>query len=310
MAQEKTALVIGAGAIGSFYGALLHKAGWQVSVVARSDAAIVKEQGYVFESHLGDISWRPHRVYSGTESAPSSFDYVLLCTKVLPHLDGAKLLAPWVGPNSTIVLIQNGIDIEKPVQQAFPNNPLLSCLAFIAVTRVAPGKIVHKAFGNLKVGGFPASEPAVAEPFAQALTSSGIKADIADNIVRERWLKCVWNTPFNPASVLANGADTWQMLDAPGGEAFVRAMMAEVVAVAKAEGHELPAAVIDTNITSTRAMPAYQNSMAIDYLNGRDTETQAILGNVVAIARRRQVATPRLDTMWALIQIREEPAQV
>lgn len=310
MAQAKTALIIGAGAIGSFYGALLHKAGWQVSVLARSDASIVQQQGYEFTSPLGDISWQPHKVYSDTNAAKHTFDYVLLCTKVLPQIDRVALLAPWVGPNTVIALIQNGIDIERPIAEAFPHNPLLSCIAFIAVTRVAPGKIVHKAFGHLKVGGFPSGNAQAAEPFTQALTAGGIKAEIAEDIVAERWLKCVWNTPFNPASVLANGADTLQMLDAPGGEAFIRALMAEVVAVAAAEGYVLPAEVVEKNIQSTRAMPAYRNSMAIDYLHGRDTETAAILGNVVAIAQRHQLATPRLDTLWALLQIRREPARV
>ncbi|HLR17527.1 MAG TPA: 2-dehydropantoate 2-reductase [Alcanivoracaceae bacterium] len=306
---NKKALIIGAGAIGSFYGALLHKVGWQVSVVARSDASLVAEQGYQFESPLGDISWRPHKVYSN-ENNNEKFDYVVLCTKVLPSLDRAALLKPWVSDNTTIVLIQNGIEIEAPVLEAFPNNPLLSCLAFIAVTRVAPGKIVHKAFGRLKIGGYPHGNREVAQPFADALSAAGVAADVSEDIVYERWLKCVWNTPFNPASILANGADTMQMLEAPGGEAFIKTLMAEVVRVAAAAGYDLPADVVEANIAGTRAMPAYRNSMAIDYLHQRDTETEAILGNVVAVAKKHGVSVPHLETMWALIQIRNEPPRV
>lgn len=307
--QSKKALIIGAGAIGSFYGALLHKVGWQVSVVARSDAHLVAEEGYQFESPLGDISWRPHEVYSDDNST-QEFDYVLLCTKVLPNLDRAALLKPWVSSNTTIVLIQNGIDIEAPILEAFPNNPLLSCLAFIAVTRVAPGKIVHKAFGRLKIGSYPSGSNEVAKPIASAITAAGVTADVCEDIVYERWLKCVWNTPFSPASVLANGADTMQMLEAPGGEAFIQTLMSEVVKVAASAGYALPANTIEANISGTRAMPAYRNSMAIDYLHQRDTETEAILGNVVAVAKKYGVAVPHLETMWALIQIRNEPPHV
>lgn len=307
--KKKKALVIGAGAIGSFYGALLHKVGWQVSVVARSDASLVAEQGYQFESPLGDLSWRPHKVYSDNKN-DEVFDYVLLCTKVLPSLDRAALLKPWVNSHTTIVLIQNGIEIEAPILKAFPNNPLLSCLAFIAVTRVAPGKIVHKAFGRLKIGGYPSGHSNVAQPLAEAFSAAGVAADVCADIVYERWLKCVWNTSFNPASVLANGADTMQMLEAPGGELFIRTLMAEVVEVAAAAGYALPAGVVDTNIAGTRAMPAYRNSMAIDYLHHRDTETEAILGNVVAVAKQLNVAVPHLETMWALVQIRNEPPRV
>src|SRR5699024_9433421 len=97
MSQPQSALIIGAGAIGSFYGAILHRAGWQVSVVVRSNEDVIKQQGYQFESVLGDISWQPHAVYTDPSQAKDiSFDYVLLCTKVLPHIDRAALLEPWL----------------------------------------------------------------------------------------------------------------------------------------------------------------------------------------------------------------------
>jgi len=144
----------------------------------------------------------------------------------------------------------------------------------------------------------------------EAFNRGGISAKVTDNIQYERWAKCIWNTPFNPTSVLAQGADTLQMLDAPNGEATIRAMMHEVMAVAAADGHILPADAVDKNIEVTRAMPAYRNSMALDYLAGRELELEAILGNVVAIAERHQVPVPHLSTLWGVLQMRFAPSQV
>lgn len=307
--RNKRVLIIGTGAIGSFYGAILHKAGCNVSVVMRSDAEVVKQKGFQFTSPLGDISWSPEAVYSQEEAtAAPTFDLVLLCVKVVPSIDRVALLAPWVSEQTTIMLIQNGIAIEAPIRAAFPENPLISALAFIAVSRVAPGQIEHKAYGRLVIGAY--GEASLMEELAEAFVSGGIAVKVADNIEYERWMKCVWNTPFNPTSVLAQGADTWQMLDAPGGEALIRAMMMEVVEVAAAQGHQLPEGVVEQNIQATRGMPAYRNSMALDYLANRELELDAILGNVITIAAEHQVAVPHLATLWGMLQMRFAPSQI
>lgn len=302
-------LVVGAGAIGSFYGAMLHRAGAQVSVVMRSDAEVVKQQGFQFTSPLGDISWQPAAVYTQADAhnAPE-FDVVILCVKVVPSIDRVALLRPWVSANTTLMLIQNGIDIEPPVAQAFPHNPLISALAFIAVSRIASGQVEHKAYGRLVLGMY--GEGQVPQTLVEAFNAGGIAAKVTENIQYERWAKCIWNAPFNPVSVLAGGADTLQMLDAPQGEATIRAMMEEVMAVAAADGHALPADAADKNIQVTRDMPAYRNSMALDFLADRELELDAILGNVVALAERYQVSTPHLDALWGILQMRFAPSQI
>ncbi|WP_220347718.1 ketopantoate reductase family protein [Alkalilimnicola ehrlichii] len=117
-------------------------------------------------------------------------------------------------------------------------------------------------------------------------------------VVTERWRKAVWNAAFNPLSVLAGGADTQTMLHAEGGERFLRHVMEEVCAVAAAAGHPLPAELPEKSLAGTHRMPAYKNSMALDYLNGRPMELEAILGNVVREAERYNVEVPRLETVY------------
>ena len=222
----------------------------------------------------------------------------------MPGSDRAGLVRPWVGEGTNIVLIQNGLDIERELADAFPDNPIISCLAFIAVSRVAPGEIKHNAYGRLVMGRYPSGLDDHCQALSDLFVEGGIDIKLTEEVVRERWLKCVWNTPFNPLSVLANGADTYTMLDTPGGEKLVREMMQEVIDAAEADGHPLPPQIIDSNIDGTRKMPAYKNSMALDYLNDRPIELDAILGNVVAIAQKHGVPVPRLETMLAALRMR------
>lgn len=305
MSQQPHVLIIGAGAIGSFYGAILKRAGCTVSAVVRSEYEAIRDGGFQFESPLGDISWRPDHLYRDGDQADSQPDYVILATKVLPNSDRAALIRPWLGEDTGIVLIQNGLDIERELAEAFPNNPIISCLAFIAVSRVAPGQIKHNAYGRLVMGRFPEGIDEHCSRLRDLFVEGGIDIKLTEQVVGERWLKCVWNTPFNPLSVLANGADTYTILDTPGGEQLIRDLMAEVMAVAEADGHPLPPQLPDSNIAGTRKMPAYKNSMALDYLNDRPIELDAILGNVVAIAHRLNVPVPRLETVLVTLRMRQ-----
>ncbi|MCG8392585.1 MAG: 2-dehydropantoate 2-reductase [Pseudomonadales bacterium] len=297
-------LVVGAGAIGSFYGAILKRAGCQVSVVLRSDYDAVKADGFRFTSPLGDLSWMPDHVYQPGDTPDVFPDYVLLCVKVLPGVDRAALVRPWMGEHTGLVLIQNGLDIERELAEAFPAHPLVSCLAFIAVSRVAPGEVKHQAYGQLVMGNFPKGFDDHCQQLSALFRDGGIDISESEAVVGERWRKCVWNTPFNPLSVLANGADTLSILDAPGGEDLIRTMMEEVMAVAEADGYPLPADLVEKNLAGTRKMGAYKNSMALDYLNGRPIELDAILGNVVAIADTLKVPVPHLRTVLTALRIR------
>ena len=297
-------LIVGAGAIGSFYGAILKKAGCSVSTVLRSDYEAVRARGIRITSPLGDLSYKPDHVYRDGDLADETPDFLILCVKVLPGVDRVALIAPWMGEKTCLVLIENGLDIETELADAYPHNPLISCLAFIAASRTESGVVEHKAYGKLVMGRYPEGIDANCSTLSRLFIEGGIKIDLTERVVGERWRKCLWNTPFNPLSVIANGADTRTILDTEGGEGLIRAMMDEVMSVAAAEGYPLDEALIDQNIEGTRKMPAYKNSMALDYLNDRPIEREAVLGNVVALAMRHSIAVPHLNTVLVTLKMR------
>ncbi len=304
MSNKPSILIVGAGAIGSFYGAILKKAGCSVSTVLRSEYDEVKANGITISSPRGDLSYRPDHVYRSGDTPVAEPDYLILCVKVLPGVDRAALVKPWIGSNTRLVLIENGLDIERELADAYPDNPVISCLAFIAASRTEPGVVEHKAYGKLVMGRYPKGIDDNCRELSQLFIDGGIRIDLTEQVVGERWRKCLWNTPFNPLSVIANGADTQTILDTEGGEDLIRAMIREVMDVAAAEGYPMDDKVIEQNIGGTRKMPPYKNSMALDYLNGRPIEREAVLGNVVTIAQRHGIPVPHLNTVLVTLKMR------
>ncbi|MDD5036726.1 MAG: 2-dehydropantoate 2-reductase [Methylococcaceae bacterium] len=296
-------LIIGAGAVGSFYGSLLAKQGAEVSLLARSDYLYVKEHGIEIEGKQGVQHFQPAQVVNSAAAMTEKPDYVLLCTKVVEGADRVGLLKDAVGPNTAIVLVSNGIDIEAEIARAFPGHELISGLAFICVTRTAPGKILHQAYGRLVLGNYPRGISEKTQALCSAYQQAGIHCEANENITAARWQKCVWNAAFNPLSVLSGGLATADILGTQ--ESFVRAIMEEIIAIAKAAGYPLPDDTVELNISHTRKMPPYKTSMLVDYEAERPMEIEAILGNAVRYGQRLKVSIPHLESVYALMKMRE-----
>lgn len=299
-------LIVGAGAVGAFFGSALARQGAKVSVVCRCDYESVARDGYHIRSPLlGDHQFRPHAVLREVAASDMPPDYLLLTVKVLQGVDRAALIRPAVGPQTVIVLIENGIDIEAEIATAFPNNELLSSLAFIGVSRSAGGEIHHQSAGSLIVGRYPAGITPATQALAALFEASKVGCKLTDNVVAARWQKVVWNATFNPLSILGGVLDTAMMLRTPEDREFVRKAMQEVCDIAAANGHPLRPQMIEQMIAGTQAMPAYKTSMALDYENGRPMEIEAILGNTVRAGRKAGVATPALESIYALAKMVE-----
>ncbi|MFO7304118.1 MAG: 2-dehydropantoate 2-reductase [Gammaproteobacteria bacterium] len=300
-------LIVGAGAVGAFFGAALARQGATVSVVCRSDYAAVKQAGYEIESGLlGAHRFVPSATFPDVAEAGRGYDYVVLATKVVDSISRTELLAPVLDDRTIIVLLQNGLDIESEIAAAFPNHELLSAIAFIAVSRTGPGKVLHQSEGSLVIGRFPSGTSTAAERLAALFEASGVPCRITTDIVKARWQKALWNATFNPISIMGGVLDTAEILRSPESVQFVRDVMTEVVNTARAAGHTLDEALIDKLIAATVAMPPYKTSMALDYEHRRPMEIEAILGNVVRTARRAGVHVPRLETIYAIAKMIEQ----
>ncbi len=304
--MNKKILVIGTGAIGSFYGAKLAKAGADVSVVARSDFEKVQKDGILIKSYEGDFAFKPSRVIRNAEEYQDRADFIIIATKVLPSINVAEIVKPVLdfGNNKndvSLVLIQNGIHIEEPIIKAFPNQHLISALAFICVGKISAGVINHQSFGKIVIGDYPQDSCAKTKILCDLFNQSQTPCFLSENIKLERWKKLVWNIGFNPTSVLTGGLDTAKMLTDSKIKTLIEDIMYEVKMLAQADGCSLPEDIIQKNIDDTLIMPPYKTSMLLDFEAGREMEVEAILGNALRFAELKNIDVPCIRTFYGLL---------
>ncbi len=300
-------LILGAGAIGAFYGHALAVGGAEVSVVCRSEYDLVKKQGYqIVSQSRGDVNFYPSQVLRTSEEYQGGTpDYLIVTLKITKGINRVALMKNVVGSNTVIVLIENGVEIEDEIHKAFPNNQIISCLAFIQVSRLAPGVVRHYAYGDLTMGNFPSGVSESCEKLSTMLAKGGVNAPTTHNVVNARWQKCVWNASFNPVSVLGGPVDTITLLKSPDGEKLIRDLMVEVCKIAAATGNQMPEDLIDKYISATKNAPPYKTSMALDKERGQAMEIEVIVGNTVRAGRRAEIQSPKLEAIYALMQALE-----
>lgn len=303
MRDKIKVLTVGAGAVGAYFTGRLAQTGKaEVSVVVRSDYDAVKRNGFHIRSECGDFDFVPAGVYRSAEEYPDIPDYIVLSSKVLPQIDGPALIRGAVkSPGTAIVLIQNGIGIEDKIAEAFKENEILSTIAYIGATRSAPGVIRQKGSSELKFGRFGGGDSQAGRLLEELYRGTTVKASFVENIAYHRWVKLLWNLPYNPVSVLGGGLTTKEMSDRGPVEALCRELMEEVRLAASACGIEIPAEMIDKNIEYTRNFPPYKTSMLVDFEAGRQVEAEAILGNVCRLAEKHGLSVPRMKTCYTLL---------
>lgn len=314
-------LLHGSGAIGTIYVYLLSEAGHSVTAVCRSNYSVAKSKGFFIDSEKygHGIRIHPQIVESTTEAAGSEpYDYVIVATKALPESETSKVIAPVVNEGrTTIVLIQNGIGIEDEYSKAFPNNPLLSCVAYLPTTQISPGHVQMGGFERLEVGSFPANSYSEdervresAEKFVAILRDSGSDTRRYDDVQEKRWNKLLINAPWNPICALTLSRDVAFLSSSDIAASIVEDVMLEVVKIAEKLGY--------TSINASAAKEQLQRatrrvggkgiepSMLVDVLNGRRMEVEAILGNPVRLAKTLNIQVPKLELLYVLLKALDE----
>ncbi len=296
-------LIVGCGAVGSLYGGMLQQAGARVSVVLRSDRELARSRGIAVRSCWGDFILKPDAVYADCNEIDTPPDYILVALKVLPEIDRVALIRNVVGPETTIILLQNGIEIEADIARAFPENEIISGLAFVCCGKTGPAEFRHLDYGQLKLGNYPGGLSDKARSLGEMFQSVDVPVDLSEDVVLARWWKLVWNAPFNPISVLAGGATTAEMLANPPTFDLIRKVMTDVATLAASSGKALPDDIVETMLEMTRSMKPYKTSMLLDAEARRPLEVEAILGNAVRIARDMNTAVPHIETLYGLLSL-------
>lgn len=303
MEKKVKILLFGTGAVGSLYAGKLAEGGAAVSVVSRSDYSVVKNSGIKIKSIYGDFHFIPEAVLSSGADYNNSPDFIIVATKVLPEIDVCSMIKKAVKPETTIVLLQNGIDIEKDIAAEFPGNEIISALAFVCASRTEYGFIDHQDYGRIVFGTYPSGITEKGKILEKLFIKSGLPVEITDDVIAARWKKLLWNAPFNPLSVICDGANTQEMMENMEIRNLSVEIMKEIIHIASFDGHPLHESLITKNIEDTEKMTPYKTSMLLDYENKRPMEVEAILGNALSIADKYSINTPHIKTLYALLSI-------
>lgn len=317
MSLKPKVLVIGSGGVGSVTAlSLWWRQRLEVTLIVRSDYELIKAKGIEFHScSYGHIEgWQPHNLSSSVSDAARDygpFDYVVLTTKNIP--DGPIRCEDIVRDAittgvTTLILVQNGIGIEKAMYAAFPEITVLSGVQLIG-SSYENGVVYHRGADNLSIGDFASKEnrssksDEVMKRFVEIYQNDdGLNEIKIDNDPQaSRWKKLVYNAAFNATSALA-GVDNTRCQIAAGTDSLIRPAMREIIKIAKSEGVVIQPDVMDVFCHLGDGM-FYTPSMGIDRKKGQLMEIEVILGNPLATARANGVETPVLDTLYALLRM-------
>lgn len=320
MTGKASVLLVGGGSVGAIAALNLESSKQAaVTIVCRSNYQAVREGGYTIEScdHGSIRNWKPSRVVSEVPDIRHSggdgdFDYVVCVTKniadVAPSV--SDLIKPAVTPGKTvIVLIQNGLNIEKPLLSTFPQNVVLSGVSLIGSNEPTPGEIHQDFPDTLFIGPFrnpnldPPHEQAAAEDFVKIYSAGGkTQCSYNPDVGWTRWRKLVYNACLNPICAIT-GLDTGRIRLADGAiEGLVRPAMHEIVAAAKASGHDLPPTVADDMITMDPLNMYLPPSMLSDTRKGNFIEYENILGEPLREGEKLGVQMPTVRVLYHLCQ--------
>lgn len=271
--------IIGTGAIGGYYGALLARRGYDVHFLLRSDFEHVRQTGLIVESVTGNFRLPQVNAYSTPEDLPLC-DVALVALKTTQNHQLSSILPHVVKKNGTIVVLQNGLGVEADIAAIMPNSVIIGGMCFICSNKIGPGKIAHLDYGGIRMaeyrpGNVPAGITSPMKSIAETLRSAGIDITLEKNLGEARWKKLVWNIPYNGLSVILN-ATTDRIMANEHALDLVRDVMREVITAAHHCGFTIDQHFADTMLNNTFSMAAYSPSMKLDIEDGRKLEIEAI----------------------------------
>ncbi len=298
--------IIGAGALGLYYGSRLQKAGEDVHFLLRRDYEAISSKGLSVESVDGDFHLQPVQGYRQSAEI-GEVDLVLVGLKTFSNKQMNQILRPLVGDKTTILTLQNGLGNEQELAKAFPAEQIMGGVAFLCANRGEPGTVRHLGQGAIRIGHYAGGRSAQGELIATLFNQADISCEYVDDLLKARWEKLVWNIPFNGLCALT-GKTVTDLLAHPPTRQLAIDIMQEVVAAGNAQNISSSiesAPFIAKMITATETMTGYRPSMMIDRLEGRPLELQSIYALPLQRAAEKSVCTPNIRMLYALLELGE-----
>jgi 2-dehydropantoate 2-reductase len=303
-------LVMGAGAVGAFYGARLQQGGEDVVLCARGEnLRALREKGLEINSFKGDVKVAVKATDNPREFAP--YDLILFAVKSYDTEASARQLEGCLSPDGILMTIQNGVENEEILCRFFPREAVMGGNSRVGAELVAPGKILHTAIGVIEFGELDGRETPRAKRLAETFKRAGIFGELTADLKTIRWYKLMGNVSTNSVSALTR-TTLGQMLEDPEGYNLVRTLMLETLAVGRAEGAKVTDDRVDLQLQQIQKnLNAYaiKTSTLQDLEKGKRLEYDAISGAVVRAAKRHGMRVPATETVYTLLKLLDKSMQ-
>jgi 2-dehydropantoate 2-reductase len=301
--------VVGAGALGSYFGGLLGRVGRKVTLIGRaSHVDAINRDGLVLQRFGSEerIAVSATTDMAAVRGAP----LILFCVKSLDTETAAKAMAPHLAHKALILSLQNGVDNPERIG-AHASNEVIPMLVYAGANIPAPGIVRHTGGGDVVIGrlgkfrGGGEADRDLLDAIAALFTSADVTVRVSDDIDADLWTKLLMNCAYNAISALGD-APYSRMVATPEVRDLMLEAANEVAAVAKAKGVRLPDDILHSAMKLADAMPQTKSSTAQDIAKGRPTEIAHLNGYVVREGAALGVATPVNRTLNALVKLLEQ----
>lgn len=294
--------IVGAGALGLYYGALLQRSGEDVHFLLRRDYDAITSKGLKVYSIQGDFTLPRVQGYR-TPGEIGPVDLVLVGLKTFANHRYSQLIGPLLSEATQILTLQNGLGNEETLAELFGAERIIGGIAFLCSNRGEPGEVHHLNAGRIVLGEYRRCDPQRLDQLVAMLVKAGVDCQATDDLKRARWEKLVWNIPFNGLSALLLQPVNRLLQPGPCRQ-LVRELMLEVIRAANAQGLIQPIAetFAEAMLEFTDNMGQYRPSMQIDREEGRQLETASIFRAALAEGCRQGVAMPRVEMLATLLE--------
>jgi 2-dehydropantoate 2-reductase len=289
--------VMGAGAVGCYYGAMLARAGHPVTIVGRPQhVAAVQARGLVLETASFTEAARVDATVDPAGIADA--DIILFAVKSDDTVAAGRQMSSYVKRGASILSLQNGVDNAERLQ-AVLGRPVVPTTVYVAVEMPAPGHVRHRGRGELVIGPSPLSID-----IAKAFRDAGIPTDVSENVIGVLWAKLIVNCAYNALSAIAQ-LPYGRLMEVDGVRELMTDVVAECLAVADRSGIKVPGDVSSTVAGLAASMPNQFSSTAQDLARGKKTEIDHLNGYVVRSAATLGIDTPVNRSLFVMVKLME-----
>ena len=295
--------VMGAGAVGGFYGALLAQAGRPVSFIARgAHLAAIRERGLIMRGKNGDVPVRSIKA-TNDPAGVGPVDVILQCVKFYDLAATSRQMLPMIGPNTLVVPVQNGVTAHEEIGAIVGNERVVGGLVFLSSFAIAPGVVELKSpVDQLIFGEIDGTLSDRVRTFRDAGVAAGYTATASGKILADLWSKFVMLTGTSAVSCLSR-QPVGKVCEDDGLRGLMEQGIREAVAVAAAKGIALPPEIVESSVAFNRSVKySTRISMLEDLEAGKPLELDWASGYLVREGRRLGVPVPFHEMAYACLK--------